>query len=256
MQIQQLIAGVNGNTAAQAIQLRMRAPGQIFVSFTRVFAYDVNGANPVLLLDIAGNVNTGNTGSHILLTTSAFQSATTPACQPDFILANPIPPSYLAAGRVTFEDDFGNILWSVAFGGSNYLGPTTGSFTNDFDGQFGPAWPGPLPSTGPALLFQGTADAPSTNNAADYALTTAAPIFFNNNETPFTVNQPHACGTADFNCDGDIGTDADIESFFSCLAGTCPAAPCTNNADFNADGDIGTDADIEAFFRVLAGGVC
>ena len=65
-----------------------------------------------------------------------------------------------------------------------------------------------------------------------------------------------ACGTADFNCDGDIGTDADIDAFFACLAGNCPAAPCTNSADFNGDGDIGTDADIEAFFRVLAGGHC
>jgi hypothetical protein len=64
------------------------------------------------------------------------------------------------------------------------------------------------------------------------------------------------CGSADFNCDGDVGTDADIESFFACLSGTCPAAPCPNNADFNGDGDVGTDADIEAFFRVLAGGSC
>jgi hypothetical protein len=64
------------------------------------------------------------------------------------------------------------------------------------------------------------------------------------------------CGSADFDCDGDIGTDADIESFFACLAGSCPPPPCTSNADFNGDGDIGTDADIEAFFRVLAGGNC
>jgi hypothetical protein len=64
------------------------------------------------------------------------------------------------------------------------------------------------------------------------------------------------CGSADFNCDGDVGTDADIEAFFSCLAGNCPAAPCTSTADFNSDGDIGTDADIEAFFRVLGGGTC
>jgi hypothetical protein len=28
-----------------------------------------------------------------------------------------------------------------------------------------------------------------------------------------------ACGSADFNCDGDIGTDADIEAFFRVLAG-------------------------------------
>jgi hypothetical protein len=64
------------------------------------------------------------------------------------------------------------------------------------------------------------------------------------------------CGTADFNCDGAIGTDADIESFFACLSGSCPPPPCTNTADFNGDGAVGTDADIESFFRVLSGGAC
>jgi len=33
------------------------------------------------------------------------------------------------------------------------------------------------------------------------------------------------------------------------------ASPC-GTADFNGDGDIGTDSDIEAFFRVLSGGSC
>src|ERR1051325_3515160 len=70
-----------------------------------------------------------------------------------------------------------------------------------------------------------------------------------------TIDAP-GCGSADFNCDGDIGTDADIEAFFACLSGTCPSAPCPNTADFNADGDVGTDSDIEAFFRVMAGGNC
>jgi hypothetical protein len=60
--------------------------------------------------------------------------------------------------------------------------------------------------------------------------------------------------SSDFNGDGDFGTDADIEAFFACLAGSC--CPTCGSADFNADGDIGTDADIEAFFRVLAGGTC
>jgi hypothetical protein len=62
------------------------------------------------------------------------------------------------------------------------------------------------------------------------------------------------CGSADFNGDGDTGTDADIEAFFACLAGNC-CVTC-GSADFNGDGDTGTDADIEAFFRVLAGGQC
>jgi hypothetical protein len=60
--------------------------------------------------------------------------------------------------------------------------------------------------------------------------------------------------SADFNGDGDSGTDADIEGFFACLAGSCCAA--CGSADFNGDGDTATDADIESFFRVLAGGPC
>jgi hypothetical protein len=32
--------------------------------------------------------------------------------------------------------------------------------------------------------------------------------------------------------------------------------PLCGSVDFNGDGDIGTDQDIEAFFRVLAGGNC
>jgi hypothetical protein len=68
------------------------------------------------------------------------------------------------------------------------------------------------------------------------------------------IGNPSTCGSADFNGDGDSGTDADIEAFFACIAGSC-CATC-GSADFNGDGDTGTDADIEAFFRVLAGGTC
>jgi hypothetical protein len=64
------------------------------------------------------------------------------------------------------------------------------------------------------------------------------------------------CGTSDFDGDGDFGTDADIESFFACLAGNCCATCWHLGADFNGDGDSGTDSDIEAFFRVLAGQPC
>jgi len=62
--------------------------------------------------------------------------------------------------------------------------------------------------------------------------------------------------SADFNNDGDYGTDADIEAFFACLGGDCCPTCYVLGADFNGDGDYGTDADIEAFFRVLGGGSC
>jgi hypothetical protein len=68
------------------------------------------------------------------------------------------------------------------------------------------------------------------------------------------VPDPNCCRN-DFNGDGDVGTDSDIENFFSCLGGDC-CSSCPPNADFNCDGDVGTDADIESFFRVLAGGSC
>src|SRR5262249_57838237 len=81
--------------------------------------------------------------------------------------------------------------------------------------------------------------------------------------SPFNGSFQHAAAlelvscpcSPDFNNDGDVGTDADIEAFFACLGGSC-CATCPPNADFNCDGDIGTDADIESFFRVLAGGPC
>ena len=61
-----------------------------------------------------------------------------------------------------------------------------------------------------------------------------------------------SCGTADFDNDGDTGTDLDIEAFFACLGGDC-CGTC-GSADFDCDGDTGTDLDIEAFFFILGGG--
>jgi hypothetical protein len=92
------------------------------------------------------------------------------------------------------------------------------------------------------------------NDTFDWVFTTT--ITPGQSNTGFEPALVSCCGSADFNCDGDLGTDADIESFFACLSGTCPTLPCTSNADFNGDGDLGTDADIEAFFRVLGGGSC
>jgi hypothetical protein len=80
------------------------------------------------------------------------------------------------------------------------------------------------------------------------------PSFFGDPNGFFRVHFQPSCNTADFDGDGDLGTDADIEAFFACLGGNC-CGTC-GSADFNADGDIGTDADIESFFRVLGGGPC
>src|SRR5438309_2636436 len=105
MQVEQVIVGVDGNTAVQAIQLRLRSPAQTQLQNARMYAHDAAGANPVLLIDFTTAVSNGAAGAHVLAATSNFSSFTNPPLTPDYVLTNPIPPSYLTAGSLTFEDD-------------------------------------------------------------------------------------------------------------------------------------------------------
>jgi P pilus assembly chaperone PapD len=181
MQIEQVIAGVDGSTATQAIQLRMRQASQNFVSQARIKAWDANGANPVLIVDLTTNVGSSAAASRVLIATANFSTATNPAVTPDFIMTNPIPDAYMAAGSLTWEDDFGTIYWRLSWGGAGYTGVTTGSVSNDLDGDYGPAYAGPLPTdSGVALRFQGASNKLSTANSTDYALTAGSAVFTNN----------------------------------------------------------------------------
>jgi hypothetical protein len=183
MQIQQVIGGVCGDTTQQAIQLRMRSGGQNLLSLgARLVAYDAAGLNPITLITFGSNVASSALGSHVLITTPQFSLDNGPT--PDFTLTNTIPASYLAAGKLAFQDS-SNSWWSVSWGGAAYTGPNTGaSFAqggNDADGNFGPPVAGALPSSSvTALLFDGAAADPSTNNAADYIVTPGAATFTNN----------------------------------------------------------------------------
>ena len=246
MQIEQVMAGVNGDVTAQAIQLRSRTIGQNLMHFARIRAWDAAGANPVLLVDMTTDVPNGAAGAHCLITTAAFNSHTTPTCVSNFTM-DPIPGSYLAAGSLTFEDDSGIIYWRLSWGGAAYTGLCTGATTNDADGNFCPAWPGVAPSfTKLALQFQGTFSAPSTNNAANYALTTAPATFINNAGTSFAVTGPDvgacclgngACldSQQEFDCGKNGGVWQGANTF--CGATTC-GQPCTN--DVNGDGTVNT----------------
>ncbi len=188
MQIEQVIGGVNGDTTAQAIQLRMRAAGQNFVSGGKLVVFDAAGLNPITVLNVSSNVANGAVGAHVLIASASFPSHTSPAAVPDFTMANLIPASYLAAGSLAWEGDGGTIFWRLSWGGAAYTGPNTGSTTNDADGNFGPPFGGVLPSSGSsALQFQGSATALSTNNAADYLVTAGAAVFVNNAGASFTV---------------------------------------------------------------------
>jgi hypothetical protein len=237
MQIEQVIGGVNGDTSAQAIQLRMRAGSQNFVSDARVVVRDAAGLNPVLVVDMTTDVPVGGTGRRILLTTPSFADYVTTPLVSDFTITNPIPESYLAAGRLTFEDDLGTIYWSLAWGGAGYTGPNNGSVANDANGNYGPPWAGPLPSsTRQALQFLGAANALSVSNSTDYALTPGDAVFVNNANASFQVVS-HA---GDANGDGLVsGADYTIwADNFDGFAGDA----MHSDGDFSHDGFV-TGAD-------------
>jgi hypothetical protein len=250
MQIEQVIGGVGGDTGVQAgdtgvqaIQLRMRSIFQNQVSGAKLWVHDAAGQNPVLLIDFTTNVPIGTTGARVLIASAGFADATNPAAQPDFVLTNPIPASYLAAGSITFENNLGTVVyWRLSWGGGAYTGDTTGGITNDNDGDFGPPWPDPLPTAGAdALLFQGAATANSSTNQSDYALTGGAAVFTNNAGGFFVVKEPVEP------CPCDCATPADsvvnVVDFLALLAqwggvGSCdcdqPPDGVVNVVDFLA----------------------
>lgn len=192
MQIEQVIGGVEGDTTQQAIQLRMRTGGQNVVGLSRLRAFDAAGSTPALLVDMSSNVLNSAIGDRVLIATASFAAAQN--VTPDFLML-PIPSSYLAAGSLRFEHDGSTVYWSLSWGGAGYTGSTLGDSTNDADGNFGPPFAGPLPSTGyTALLFTGAATAPSTNNLADYASTPGLPTFTSNARTAVRIGAVFADG--------------------------------------------------------------
>lgn len=230
MQIEQVIAGVNGDVSAQAIQLRMRANGQEQVHRARLLVWDANGQNPIVLIDYDAVMANALLGSRVLAVSAALaEKYTDPAISADFILTNVIPPSYLAAGSITFEKDDGELIVArVSWGRANYHGPTTGAQTNDSDGEFGPPFDGPLPSTSlQAIMFQGAAEDLMTANDSDFALTGAAAVLTNNAGLTFTVTELQCPNDPDEDADGDF-ICGDVDN--------CPRDANTDQADADGDG--------------------
>ncbi len=252
MQIEQVIGGVNGDVTKQAVQLRQRTSFQNQVQLGVLKAWDAAGTHPVVLIAPPDPVDNFAGGDRILFTTAAFDSATTPACTPDFHM-NPIPPSYLPAGRLTWEDTFGTVMWSLAWGGAAYTGPDTGSLTNSPTGQFGPPWPNALPSaSNQALLFQGPATAAAGANATDYALTSGAAVFTSNLHVAYTVNAGAApCYP---NCDSSTSPPVLNILDFSCFLNRFAAGDTYANCDQSTSPPTLNVLDFACFLNLFAGG--
>ncbi len=189
MQIEQVIAGVNGDAAAQAVQLRMRSAAQDEVQQGRLIAWDAAGSNPVVLIDFSKGVSMDAAGSRILVASEALAAYTDLPLMADFTMTRLIPESYLAAGSLTLENDEGTLLvWRFGWGGAAYTGSTSGSLGNDDDRDYGPTWPEALATSGlSSLLFAGGATDKSTSNATDYAVSDPAMLTNNAGATFFLV---------------------------------------------------------------------
>lgn len=240
MQIEQVVGGVDGDYSAQAIQLRMRSAGQEQVQLTRLVAWDANGENPIVLLDLTHPVTVSQTGARILVATESFGRYTQPQAVPDFLLTESFPPSYITAGSLTFETDAGDfVVWRFSWGGDGYRGTTRGGQSNDDDGDFGPPFAGSLPGDGlTALHIQLSAEATGTGSADDFLETDSAALFVNNGGQAFVLTA-FACP------DETAGEDADDDGVGS-VCDQCPDDPdklhagrcgcAVADADSDADG--------------------
>jgi hypothetical protein len=245
MHIEQVVGGVNGDTTLQAVQLVMRFNGQEQVQQARLRAWDAAGQNPILVADLDRAVPMGTAGARVLIASPDFGRATDPPVVPDFLMTNLIPPPYLAAGNLTFENDEQTfVVWRLSWGGVSFTGSTRGAETNNDDGEFGPPFPGPLPSDDVrALLYHGAVGGLSTSNADDFTLTEGTATFINNLGDVFTVTTPRP---------PDEGTGATNDSQ------TDGGSPATGDGEINGlpsdgsppDGGSETDGSADA-----AGGV-
>ncbi|HEX5030414.1 MAG TPA: hypothetical protein VFX78_03010 [Candidatus Eisenbacteria bacterium] len=111
MEIVQVMAGYNGNTAIQAVEMKELAIGQDLVATGAINVYDKDGVLATTLGTFAANVANGASGAHILCATAAFASAF--SITPDLVLSAGIP---LPSGQVVFEKA-GCKVNSVPYGG-------------------------------------------------------------------------------------------------------------------------------------------
>jgi hypothetical protein len=248
MQVEQLIGGVGGDTTAQAIQLRTRAPNQCFLGQGRLTVLDADGLNPISIQDFSTCpplpmpcTATCPTGARILIASPGFAATLDNPITPDLTMDNLIPPSYLAAGSLVFTDAAGtDILWRISWGGAAYTGPNDVACTNDDTtcpnpGSVAPPFPTALPSaTDQALLFPGGATAVSTNNAADYVVTAGAATFTNNASQSGTVQLAAPCPwDCEASPNGAVGT-ADLLALLAQWAGP-------GSCDIDGSGAVSTN---------------
>ncbi|HYE63253.1 MAG TPA: hypothetical protein VD997_14755 [Phycisphaerales bacterium] len=212
--------------------------------------WTLSGGRTVLLPDVwVSCINADGTAMHaqrpdlswqFWTAARGFQSLEGHSGPTGAYFGNVTPDGSLFVGQVSSSTGATAMVWSPTAGAStteNFLRRHGVQLPPDAVGQL--RWTVDISADGRTLMGQGELRASDTLSYTGVWVATI-PI----------------CGSADFDNDGQSGTDADIEAFFACLGGHCCPLCWAKGSDFNGDGDTGTDQDIEAFFRVLGGGGC
>ena len=98
-EITKVLVGFNGDTDIQAVEIKMTAAGENFVSAMEIATYDGNGVKLATLGTFTVNLPNGLTGDNILCATAKFQT-TFPTITPDLIITPGIP---VTSGQVVYE---------------------------------------------------------------------------------------------------------------------------------------------------------
>jgi len=169
MDISEVLVGFGGDCRIQAVELRMRSPGQTQVNGHDVFFRDANDG-PLGSFRLTRNMANGASGAHILIGTAEFAAISSVA--PDFVMTEPfLRPQ---GGRVAFDAaSASSAADSVAYGA--YSGNNGGH-----------GLPAAALSVASGLSLQRTAA--GVNNAVTFAL--AAPTLTNNAEEEATLSSP------------------------------------------------------------------
>jgi hypothetical protein len=239
MRVYGVMAGFNGDTTVQYVELRMSSAGQTFTMSSQLHFFNAAGTETGTFT-LTSNVGNGATGASILIGTSAFDTAWA-AGSPDFIMpANVMAPS----GKVAFGPssmgggcgDFGAYYDSATYG-SGYTGTV----------DYPPAFTTDLPTTGANALqikagcfdaIQGcphTPPTPPNGNSTDYEIFSNPTPRNNGNQMGGLnpANDPDGDGVCDSGPPGPCtGTDLCPNT----AAGPVDSSGCSD-AQVDQDGD-------------------
>jgi hypothetical protein len=230
MRIQHVLAGVNGDTTIQAVELRMSISGQVFTNGSQLHFYNSAGVETGVFT-LNANVANGAAGASILIGTAAFD-AVWPSSNPSGVSVDFVMPENVMAPS-------GKVLFGPPTGG-NCVGETKGydsvAYGTGYTGgvEYPPAFDQDLPTSGiQALRLKATQfDTDQDSNLADYEIA--------NNPT-FCKNQPTTspvCGTISSPNDDDADGVPNTSDL-------CPGTASGAAVDANGCSQAQVDSDLD-----------